>query len=74
MTPQDRAPLVEGLPTLAFIDNDGSEIQNPRSKSFTNPAETRLVVEIVQRLLSLNIPGSDIGVISLCKPIFAFFD
>lgn len=67
MTPQDRAPLVEGLPTLTFIDNDGSEIQNPRSKSFTNPAEARLVVDIVQRLLSLNIPGSDIGVISLYK-------
>ena len=71
MKPLDRAPLVEGLPTLTFIDNDGSEIQNPRSKSFTNPTEARLVVDIVQRLLSLNIPGSDIGVISLCTLFYS---
>ena len=61
-----RAPLIEGLPTLTFIDNTGQEIQNPRTKSFTNPAEIRLVVSIIQRLLHLNIPESDIGVISLC--------
>ncbi|KAG0344460.1 hypothetical protein BG004_004465 [Podila humilis] len=67
MSPQDRAPLVSGLPTLSFIDNNGSEIQNQRSKSFTNPAEVRLVVDIVQRLLSLNVSSSDIGVISLYK-------
>ena len=62
-----RTPLIENLPTLTFIDNTGQEIQNTRTKSFTNPAEMRLVVSIIQRLLHLNIPEADIGVISLCK-------
>jgi superfamily I DNA and/or RNA helicase len=64
---EDRAPLIEGLPTLTFIENQGQEIQNPRSKSYTNPAEIKLVVTIIQRLLYLNIPETSIGVISLCK-------
>ncbi|KAG0292849.1 hypothetical protein BGZ98_002446 [Dissophora globulifera] len=56
----ERAPLIEGLPTLTFIDNVGQEIQNPRTKSFTNPAEIRVIVGVVQRLLSLNIPEASI--------------
>lgn len=63
---EDRAPLIEGLPTLTFVENQGQEIQNPRSKSYTNPAEIKLVVTIIQRLLHLNIPETSIGVISLC--------
>ncbi|GJJ76966.1 hypothetical protein EMPS_09325 [Entomortierella parvispora] len=63
----DRAPLIEGLPTLTFIDNMGQEIQNVKTKSFTNPAEIKLVVKLVQRLLVLNVPGTSIGVISLYK-------
>ncbi|KAG0283918.1 hypothetical protein BGZ96_011712 [Linnemannia gamsii] len=64
---EDRAPLIEGLPTLTFIENQGQEIQNPRSKSYTNPAEIKLVVTIIQCLLHLNIPETSIGVISLYK-------
>ncbi|KAF8936587.1 hypothetical protein BGZ58_004008 [Dissophora ornata] len=66
-TPDSRAPLIEGLPTLTFIDNAGQEIQNTRTKSFTNPAEIKLIVSFIQRLLSLNIPEANIGVISLYK-------
>lgn len=64
---EERAPLIDGLPTLSFIHNAGQEVQNTRTKSFTNPMEVKLVVTIVQRLLSLNVPGANIGVISLYK-------
>ncbi|KAG0260317.1 hypothetical protein BG011_001965 [Mortierella polycephala] len=66
-TPEDRAPLIDGLPTLTFIDNVGQEIQNPRTKSFTNAAEIRLIAAFIQRLLGLNILRTNIGVISLYK-------
>ncbi|KAF9351439.1 hypothetical protein BGX26_010565, partial [Mortierella sp. AD094] len=56
---EDRAPLVENLPTLSFIDNVGQEIQNTRTKSFTNPAEIRLIVTFIRRLLNLNIPEAN---------------
>ncbi|KAF9181856.1 hypothetical protein BGZ51_005136 [Haplosporangium sp. Z 767] len=65
--PEERAPLIDGLPTLTFIDNIGQEIQNSRTKSFTNAAEIRLIVAFIQRLLSLNILETNIGVISLYK-------
>ncbi|KAF9168725.1 hypothetical protein BGX20_011243, partial [Mortierella sp. AD010] len=64
---EDRAPLIENLPTLSFIDNIGQEIQNTKTKSYTNPAEIRLIVTFIQRLLNLNIPEASIGVISLCE-------
>ncbi|KAF9928420.1 hypothetical protein FBU30_002378 [Linnemannia zychae] len=64
---EDRAPLIDGLPTLAFVENKGQEIQNQRSKSYTNPAEIKLIVTIILRLLNLNVPETSIGVISLYK-------
>ncbi|KAF9586191.1 hypothetical protein BGW38_008729 [Lunasporangiospora selenospora] len=64
---EERAPLIENLPTLTFIETGGQEVQDPRTKSFTNIGEVKLVVSMIQHFLHLNIPESDIGVISLYK-------
>ncbi|ORZ23830.1 AAA domain-domain-containing protein [Lobosporangium transversale] len=45
----------------------GQEVQNTKTKSFTNPAEVKLIVAFLRSLLSLNIPEASIGVISLYK-------
>ncbi|RUP49867.1 LOW QUALITY PROTEIN: P-loop containing nucleoside triphosphate hydrolase protein [Jimgerdemannia flammicorona] len=67
VTMKDRAPLVADLPALCFVDVQGQEQQNPRSKSFNNEAEIKVAVATIRRLLELGVRAADVGVIALYK-------
>ncbi|OWK55275.1 Protein ZGRF1 [Lonchura striata] len=63
---EDRAPLLEWLPTLCFYSVHGME-QVERDNSFYNMAEAHFIVKLIQSLIASGIEGADIGVITLYK-------
>ncbi|XP_053795924.1 protein ZGRF1 isoform X4 [Vidua chalybeata] len=63
---EDRAPLLEWLPTLCFYSVHGVE-QVERDNSFYNMAEAHFTVKLIQSLIASGIEGADIGVITLYK-------
>nr|XP_030127993.3 protein ZGRF1 [Taeniopygia guttata] len=63
---EDRAPLLEWLPTLCFYSVHGME-QVERDNSFYNMAEAHFTVKLIQSLIASGIEGADIGVITLYK-------
>uniref|UniRef100_A0A803WFJ5 5'-3' DNA helicase ZGRF1 n=1 Tax=Ficedula albicollis TaxID=59894 RepID=A0A803WFJ5_FICAL len=63
---EDRAPLLEWLPTLCFYSIHGME-QIERDNSFYNMAEARFTVKLIQSLIASGIEGAAIGVITLYK-------
>ncbi|RLV96717.1 hypothetical protein DV515_00012520 [Chloebia gouldiae] len=63
---EDRAPLLEWLPTLCFYSVHGME-QIERDNSFYNMAEAHFTVKLIQSLIASGIEGADIGVITLYK-------
>jgi hypothetical protein len=65
--PEQVAPLVESVPTLALYDVcDGTE-QQVAGGSFVNGAEATVVVALIARLEQLGVARSRIGVIALYK-------
>ncbi|KAI7876714.1 hypothetical protein K492DRAFT_219779 [Lichtheimia hyalospora FSU 10163] len=67
ITEADRAPIMAGLPNLAFVEIPGQEQRNPRNQSFWNETEIAITAHITEALSNLGVPASDIGVISLYK-------
>ncbi|KAI9484200.1 MAG: P-loop containing nucleoside triphosphate hydrolase protein [Benjaminiella poitrasii] len=63
----DRKPLIEGLPTLLFVDVGGTEQKSLRTNSYWNDKEIELTANIIQCMLSHNISPVELGVISLYK-------
>ncbi|XP_066040901.1 5'-3' DNA helicase ZGRF1 isoform X2 [Chamaea fasciata] len=63
---EDRAPLLEWLPTLCFYSVHGME-QTERDNSFYNMAEAHFTVKLIQSLIASGIEGAAIGVITLYK-------
>ncbi|NXR35108.1 ZGRF1 protein, partial [Zosterops hypoxanthus] len=63
---EDRAPLLEWLPTLCFYSVHGME-QIERDNSFYNMAEAHFTVKLIQSLIASGIEGAAIGVITLYK-------
>ncbi|KAF4802746.1 protein ZGRF1 isoform X4 [Turdus rufiventris] len=63
---EDRAPLLEWLPTLCFYSIHGME-QIERDNSFYNMAEAHFTVKLIQSLIASGIEGAAIGVITLYK-------
>jgi hypothetical protein len=65
--PEQVAPLVETVPTLALYDVcDGTE-QQVAGGSFVNGAEATVVVALIARLEQLGVARNRIGVIALYK-------
>ncbi|KAJ2414352.1 hypothetical protein GGF47_005732, partial [Coemansia sp. RSA 2524] len=62
-----RAPLVPGLPPLAFLDTPGREQQHGASQSFFNRGEIDVVVQLTCHLLRAGISPESLGVIALYK-------
>ncbi|KAK4513461.1 W2 domain-containing protein [Mucor velutinosus] len=67
VTDQDRKPLIEGLPTLLFVDVGGMEQKSLRSNSYWNDTEIAIASHILQTMISFDISSKDLGVISLYK-------
>ncbi|CEG80934.1 hypothetical protein RMATCC62417_15195 [Rhizopus microsporus] len=67
VTPQDREPLLEGLPTVLFVDIGGTEQKSARTNSFWNDTEVSVTAKILQSMIELNVLPSEIGVVSLYK-------
>ncbi|XP_032916667.1 protein ZGRF1 isoform X3 [Catharus ustulatus] len=63
---EDRAPLLQWLPTLCFYSIHGME-QIERDNSFYNMAEAHFTVKLIQSLIASGIEGAAIGVITLYK-------
>ncbi|KAJ7396123.1 protein ZGRF1 [Pitangus sulphuratus] len=63
---EDRAPLLDWLPTLCFYSVNGME-QIERDNSFSNMAEAHFAVKLIQALIASGIEGAAIGVITLYK-------
>ncbi|KAI9275618.1 AAA domain-containing protein, partial [Phascolomyces articulosus] len=64
---EDRKPLIDGLPSLMFVDVGGQEQRNLRSNSFWNETEASIATYVIDALMALSISPSDIGVITLYK-------
>ncbi|CAO3697118.1 unnamed protein product [Rhizopus stolonifer] len=67
VTAEDRKPLVEGLPTVIFLDVGGTEQKSPRTNSFWNDTEVGVAAYIIQSMVDLKVNSYDMGVISLYK-------
>jgi hypothetical protein len=67
VTSDDRAPLVDDVPTLLFCNtaNAGKEVYY--GDSYYNQHEAQLVVELILVLLDRGCRGEEIGVIALYK-------
>ncbi|XP_009081144.1 PREDICTED: protein ZGRF1, partial [Acanthisitta chloris] len=63
---EDRAPLLDWLPTLCFYSVNGME-QMERDNSIYNMAEAHFIVKLIQSLIASGIEGAAIGVITLYK-------
>ncbi|KAL1922935.1 uncharacterized protein VTP21DRAFT_9311 [Calcarisporiella thermophila] len=64
---ENRSPIVNGLPTLCFLNIPGNEKLDPGSKSLYNQREIDVIIRIITRLLELQVRASEIGVIALYK-------
>ncbi|EIE86296.1 hypothetical protein RO3G_11007 [Rhizopus delemar RA 99-880] len=67
ITAEDRKPLIEGLPTVIFVDVGGTEQKSLRTNSFWNDTEVDVSARIIQSMVDLRVPPNDLGVISLYK-------
>ncbi|KAG0791661.1 hypothetical protein G6F21_004923 [Rhizopus arrhizus] len=67
VTAEDRKPLIEGLPTVTFVDVGGMEQKSLRTNSFWNDTEVDVSAHIIQSMVDLRVPPNDLGVISLYK-------
>ncbi|KAI9137551.1 AAA domain-containing protein [Paraphysoderma sedebokerense] len=59
-------PLVDGLPTLSFVDVDGVE-QKVKGGSWVNERELAVVGTTIEKLIDKGIKAEEIGVIALYK-------
>ncbi|TPX35866.1 hypothetical protein SmJEL517_g01695 [Synchytrium microbalum] len=66
-TEEDLTPLIEGLPTLAFVDVENGNEEHQRGGTYCNPKECDVAVRLVNALLKRRIPAAEIGVICLYK-------
>ncbi|ELR18662.1 uncharacterized protein ACA1_393280 [Acanthamoeba castellanii str. Neff] len=67
VTPEQRSPLLPTLPTLYFC-NSLRGTEERAGKSYHNPYELGLIVEMVKSLINWGIKPQQIGIIALYKP------
>ena len=65
ISPEQRIPIIDSLPTLCFIGVEGEERFD--KNSYTNEAEIGFIKSLVGILLEKGVPGIDIGCVCLYK-------
>ncbi|KAL5038978.1 hypothetical protein RTP6_7802 [Batrachochytrium dendrobatidis] len=63
----DRTALIEGFPHSGFLNVPDGKEQTAFGGSFCNPVEAHHICDLASQLVLLNIPASDIGIITLYK-------
>jgi len=62
---EQRSPLIDGLPTLGFLDTGASMETRTGSGSFVNLVEQQLILALVKKLIDAGLHSGQIGAIAL---------